>query len=85
MQVYISYVNSVAKARLLTAQLTIFTADCLRHTVQMAGVETIWVLHSLVAMNSCLYSFLDLPPLLLHTVSDQKLDGGKKLSNQNMG
>ena len=39
--VYISY---VAKARLFTAvcsQLSIFTADCLHHPIQMAGVETI--------------------------------------------
>ena len=28
------------------SQLTILTADCLRHTVQMVGVETIWELHT---------------------------------------
>ena len=42
---YISYVNTVVKARLFTAvfsQLTIFTADCLCHPIQMAGIETIW-------------------------------------------
>ena len=27
--------------------LNIFTADCLRHPIQMAGVETIWELHTL--------------------------------------
>ena len=34
---YICYVNTVAKARLFAAvfsQLTIFTADCLRHPIQ---------------------------------------------------
>jgi len=36
--VYISY---VAKARLFNAQLSIFTADCLRHPIHMAGVETV--------------------------------------------
>ena len=44
--VYISY---AAKASLFTAvfsQLSIFTADCLRHPIQMAGVETIWELHT---------------------------------------
>ena len=44
------YISYVAKARLFTAvfsQLSIFTADCLRHPIQMAGVETIWELHTL--------------------------------------
>ena len=53
---YVSDVNTVAKARLFTAefsQLSIFTADCLRHPIQMAGVETIWELHTLIVMNSC--------------------------------
>ena len=53
---YISHVNTVAKARLFTAefsQLSIFTADCLRHPIQMAGIETIWELHTLIVMNSC--------------------------------
>ena len=53
--VYISY---VAKARLFTAvfsQLSIFTADCLRHAIQMAGVETIWELHTLSVIYSCQY------------------------------
>ena len=31
----------------------IFTADCLRHPIQMAGVETIWELHTLPVINSC--------------------------------
>ena len=50
--VYISY---VAKARLFTAvfsQLSIFTADCLCHPIQMVGVETIWKLHTLAVINS---------------------------------
>ena len=53
--VYISYVNTVAKAHLFTAvfsQLTIFTADCLHHPIQMAGIETIWELHTLIVINS---------------------------------
>ena len=32
--------------------LSIFTADCLRHPIQMAGVETVWKLHTLIVMNS---------------------------------
>ena len=32
--------------------LSIFTADCLRHPIQMAGVETIWELHTLTVINS---------------------------------
>ena len=39
------YISYVAKAR--PSQLSIFTADCLRHPIQMAGVETIWELHTL--------------------------------------
>ena len=49
------YISYVAKARLFTAvfsQLSIFTADCLRHPIQMAGVETIWELHTLPVMYS---------------------------------
>ena len=47
------YISYEAKARLFTAvfsQLSIFTADCLRHPIQMAGVETIWELHTLSVM-----------------------------------
>ena len=43
--VYMNYVNTAPKARLFSAvflQLNIFTADCLRHAIHMAGVETIW-------------------------------------------
>ena len=54
--VYISYaVNTVANARLFTAefsQLTIFTADCLRHPILMAGIETIWELHTPIVLSS---------------------------------
>ena len=32
--------------------ISIFTADCLRHPIQMAGVETMWELHTLTVMNS---------------------------------
>ena len=52
------YISYVAKARLFTAvfsQLSIFTADCLRHPIQMVGVETIWELHTLPVINSCAY------------------------------
>ena len=55
MLVYISY---VAKACLFTAvfsQLSIFTADCLHHPIQMAGVETIWELHTLPVINSYMH------------------------------
>ena len=55
---YISYVNTVAKAHLFSAlfsQLTIFTADCLCHPIQMVGIETIWELHILTVINSCVY------------------------------
>ena len=50
------YISYVAKARLFTAvfsQLSIFTADCLRHPIQMAGVETIWELYTLSVIYSC--------------------------------
>ena len=51
------YISYVAKACLFTAvfsQLSIFTADCLRHPIQMAGVETIWELHTLSVINKLL-------------------------------
>ena len=32
--------------------LNIFTADCLRHPIQMVGIETIWELHKLPVINS---------------------------------
>ena len=32
-------------------QLNIFTADCLCHPIQMAGVETIWELYTLPVIN----------------------------------
>ena len=50
---YISYV----KAHLFGAvsQLSIFTADCLRHPIQMAGIETIQELHTLTVINSWFY------------------------------
>ena len=49
------YINYVAKACLFTAvfsQLSIFTADCLRHPIQMAGIETIWEFHTLSVIYS---------------------------------
>ena len=39
------------------SQLTIFTADCLRHPTQMAGIETIWELHTLTVINSWSISY----------------------------
>ena len=30
----------------------IFTADCLQHSIQMMGIETIWELHTLPVINS---------------------------------
>ena len=48
-------VNTVTKAHLFAAvfsQLSIFTADCLRHPIQMTGIETVWELHTLTVMNS---------------------------------
>ena len=56
-------ISCVAKARLFTAvflQLSIFTADCLRHPIQMAGVETIWELHTLSVIYSCFRVFFGL-------------------------
>ena len=53
------YISYVAKARLFTAvfsQLSIFTADCLHHPIQMAGVETIWELHTLSVISVQLFS-----------------------------
>ena len=55
------YISYVAKARLFTAvlsQLSIFTADCLRHPIRMAGVETIWELHTLSVIYSWLHIIL---------------------------
>ena len=46
------YISYVAKAHLSTAVLRIFTADCLHHPIQMAGIETIWELHTLSVINS---------------------------------
>ena len=49
------YISNVEKVRLFTAvfsQLSIFTADCLHHPIQMAGVETISELHTLSVINS---------------------------------
>jgi len=37
----------------VVSQLSIFTADCLHHPIQMAGVETTWELHTLSVINSC--------------------------------
>ena len=51
----LEYISYVAKDRLFAAvfsQLSIFTADCLGHPIQMAGVETIWELHTLPVINS---------------------------------
>ena len=53
--------NTVGKARLFTAefsQLSIFIADCLRHPIEMAGIETVWELHTLIVMKSWLAIFL---------------------------
>ena len=52
------HISYVAKARLFTAvfsQLSKFTADYLRHPIEMAGVETIWELHTLSVIYSWLY------------------------------
>jgi len=32
--------------------LNIFTTDCQRHTAKMAVVETLWQLHTVIAINS---------------------------------
>ena len=49
MSVAWSHEHYCAKAYPFSAvfsQLTTLTADCLRHTVQMVGVETMWELHT---------------------------------------
>ena len=49
------YISYVAKAHLFTAmfsQLSIFTANCLCHPIQMAGVGIIWELDTLPVINS---------------------------------
>jgi len=48
----------IALALSLFSQLSIFTADCLRHPIQMAGVETIWELHTLSVIYSWLVTYL---------------------------
>jgi len=35
--------------------IDLFTADCLRHPIQMAGTETIWELHTLSVIYSWSY------------------------------
>ena len=45
--VYISYVK--AHLFIAVSQLSIFTADCLRHPIQMVGIEE---LHTLPVINS---------------------------------
>ena len=49
------------KTSLFTAvsQLTVFTADCLRHPIRMARVETIRELHTLIVLNSCFLLMTD--------------------------
>ena len=34
--------------------LSTFSADCLRHPMQMVGLETIWELHTLIYCNKLL-------------------------------
>jgi len=48
------YISYVAKAPSLLSQFSIFTADCLCHPIQMAGVETIWELHTLPVIGASL-------------------------------
>ena len=48
--------NTVAKAHLFAVvftQRSIVTADCLHHTVQMTGIDTVWELHTPNVINSC--------------------------------
>ena len=55
----ISSISCFSICPLFTAvfsQLTIFTADCLHHSIQMAGIETIRELHTRTVINSWLYS-----------------------------
>ena len=40
------------------SQLSIFTADCSRHPIQMAGVEKFWELYPLVLLTSMVTSSL---------------------------
>ena len=78
MLVYITYVNMVAKARLFTAvfsQLTAFTADCLCHHIQMAGIETIWKLHTLIFMNSWFLLWILKSPPAVTTLAVSELPG----------
>ena len=46
------YVISLVTAKF--SQLSIFTADC-HHPIQMAGVETVWELYTLIVINSWFY------------------------------
>ena len=43
-RVYTAYVHNY---------MDIFTTDYKRHTVEMAAVETLWQLHTLIVINSC--------------------------------
>ena len=74
---YISHVNTVAKACLFTAefsQLSIFTADCLRHPIQMVGIETIWELRTLIVMNSWSTPYIVIVTLIVSSIRSAYFD-----------
>ena len=53
-------VCTAAKTCLFTAQLSIVTADCIRHPILMAVIETTWDLHTLTVVNSWCKKFCKL-------------------------
>jgi len=54
--------------------MDIFTTDYLRHTAEMAVMETLWQLHTLSVINSWwhLYTCVDRSLQWTHTVVSQK-------------
>ena len=56
---YIGCVNSVVItiSHLGACSCYYFTTDCLHHTAEMVVVDTIWQLHTLIVMNSCMHDW----------------------------
>jgi len=52
-KIVIAYVHVGLKRLPDKYLLNIFTTDCQRHTAEMAVVETLWQLHTLTVINSC--------------------------------
>ena len=58
--------------------LSIFTANCLRHTVQMVGIETIWELH-------CVAVFSRMGLIYARSFGGKAGSPGRSIQPQNLG